>query len=150
MWKAFDGDGRLVYGSWVDTLPSLMPMYWVRAIGGTLYLSGAILFVSTSWKTINKGQRPFEEKASAPALAPLAAGAEHGGFKHRMLEGKPLQFTVWTTVAIAHRRRRRDHPDHRHRVQRPDHRLGQALHAARARGPRRLHQPRAATSATRR
>lgn len=98
MWKAFDGDGRLVYGSWVDTLPSLMPMYWVRAIGGTMYFVGAILFVLNLVKTINKGQA-FEEKASAPALTPLAAGAEHGGF-HRMLEGKPLQFTVWATVAI--------------------------------------------------
>jgi cytochrome c oxidase cbb3-type subunit I/II len=97
MWKAFDGDGRLVYGSWVDTLPSLMPMYWVRAIGGTLYLTGAVLFVYNLVKTINAGQGS-DEKASAPSLASQPVEA-HGGL-HRLLEGKPLQFTVWVTVAV--------------------------------------------------
>ena len=96
MWKAFDGDGRLVYGSWVDTLPSLMPMYWIRAVGGTLYLTGAILFVYNLVKTMKAGVA-FEEKASAPALASVPLDT-HGG-KHRMLEGKPLQFAIWTTVA---------------------------------------------------
>lgn len=97
MWKAFDGDGRLVYGSWVDTLPSLAPMYWVRAIGGTLYFTGAIIFVYNLVKTIRQGS-PSVSTASAPALRSVPVDT-HGGL-HRLLEGKPLQFSIWTTVAV--------------------------------------------------
>jgi cytochrome c oxidase cbb3-type subunit I/II len=33
MWRAFDETGRLKYSDFVETL-QLMPMYWVRVIGG--------------------------------------------------------------------------------------------------------------------
>jgi cytochrome c oxidase cbb3-type subunit I/II len=40
MWKQFNPDGTLTYGNFLETVTQIMPMYWMRAIGGTLYLIG--------------------------------------------------------------------------------------------------------------
>ncbi len=97
MWKEFDADGRLVYGTWADTLPTLNPMYWVRGLGGVLYFTGVIMMVINLWKTAKSGT-PVDQTDSAPALEPVKV---EGGRLHRLLEGKPLTFTVLTTVAVA-------------------------------------------------
>jgi cytochrome c oxidase cbb3-type subunit I/II len=47
MWRAFDETGRLAYPDFVETVMAIMPMYWVRVLGGTLFFSGAILCLST-------------------------------------------------------------------------------------------------------
>ena len=52
-------------------------MYWVRLIGGLLYLGGIILLVYNIWKTIAGVEAPEDEQASAPALTgpkPVYAG----------------------------------------------------------------------------
>ena len=36
MWKQFNPDGTLTYGNFLETVTEIMPMYWMRAIGGTL------------------------------------------------------------------------------------------------------------------
>jgi cytochrome c oxidase cbb3-type subunit I/II len=38
MWKQFNPDGTLVYGNFLETVTQIMPMYWMRAIGGTFIL----------------------------------------------------------------------------------------------------------------
>ena len=43
MWRAFDDTGRLAYPDFVETTLRLIPMYWVRVVGGTLYLAGTAL-----------------------------------------------------------------------------------------------------------
>jgi len=43
MWRAFDESGRLLYPDFVETVVQIIPMYWVRFVGGTLYLSGMIM-----------------------------------------------------------------------------------------------------------
>ena len=42
MWKEFTADGRLAY-QFLETVIELKPLYMLRAIGGTLYLTGAIM-----------------------------------------------------------------------------------------------------------
>ncbi|HSO40860.1 MAG TPA: cytochrome-c oxidase, cbb3-type subunit I [Labilithrix sp.] len=42
MWRALNPDGSLMYPTFVETLMALRPMYWMRLIGGTLYLLGMI------------------------------------------------------------------------------------------------------------
>lgn len=37
MWRAFDETGRLAYPDFVETVQKLLPMYWVRVVGGTMY-----------------------------------------------------------------------------------------------------------------
>ena len=39
MWRAFDETGRLAYPDFVETVMRLMPMYWVRVVGGGLYVN---------------------------------------------------------------------------------------------------------------
>ena len=98
MWREFDVDGRLVYTAWTDMLPTLMPMYWVRGIGGTLYFTGVLLFAYNVFKTIKAGVAS-ETTAKARPLAP--AVVHEGDHWHRAWEGRPLKFTVWTTIAVA-------------------------------------------------
>jgi cytochrome c oxidase cbb3-type subunit I/II len=40
MWRALNPDGSLMYPTFVETLIALKPMYWMRLIGGLLYLTG--------------------------------------------------------------------------------------------------------------
>ena len=44
MWKQFNPDGTLVYGNFLETVTQIMPMYMMRAFGGTL-ISCRILIV---------------------------------------------------------------------------------------------------------
>ncbi|MEY4837707.1 MAG: cytochrome-c oxidase, cbb3-type subunit, partial [Pseudomonadota bacterium] len=44
MWREYGSDGYLV-NSFVDTVAALHPMYILRAVGGLMYLSGAIIMV---------------------------------------------------------------------------------------------------------
>ena len=45
MWRAFDETGRLAVSRLRrDGRCKLMPMYWVRAVGGSLYIAGMLLF----------------------------------------------------------------------------------------------------------
>ena len=97
MWKAFNEEGRLVYGAWADMLPTLNPMYIVRGVGGTLYLIGVIMMAVNLYKTAKSGVAE-DTAAEAPPMPPLATT---GSSWHRMLEGKPLKFALWTTVAVA-------------------------------------------------
>ena len=43
MWRAFDETGRLAYPDFIETTLRLIPMYWVRVVGGSLYLAGTVL-----------------------------------------------------------------------------------------------------------
>ncbi|MEM9500835.1 MAG: cytochrome-c oxidase, cbb3-type subunit I [Pseudomonadota bacterium] len=51
MWREYGSDGYLV-NSFVDTVTALHPMYLMRAFGGGLYLTGAIIMVYNIWMTI--------------------------------------------------------------------------------------------------
>ncbi|MCC6675838.1 MAG: cytochrome-c oxidase, cbb3-type subunit I [Phycisphaerales bacterium] len=121
MWRAFDETGRLQYPDFVETVAALMPFYWIRVVGGLLFLAGALMgvvnFVMT-WKS-----RPAvyaQPVQSAPALArgyidppapapQLVTNIELGrkgeaflnAAWHRRWERLPLRFSVWVFIAIA-------------------------------------------------
>lgn len=52
MWRAVDDQGMLVYDKFIETVVRIVPMYWVRASGGVLVLTGFILMVYNVIKTI--------------------------------------------------------------------------------------------------
>ena len=56
MWREYGSDGYLV-NSFIDTVSALHPMYLMRAFGGLLYLSGAIIMAYNIWMTIAGYQR---------------------------------------------------------------------------------------------
>ncbi|MFN8574193.1 MAG: cytochrome-c oxidase, cbb3-type subunit I [Gemmatimonadaceae bacterium] len=110
MWRAFDDAGRLVYPDFVETVAKLIPMYWVRVVGGLMYLTGAGLFAYNIFKTWATRPAAYEVPViQAPAMSKVATAgvptpAPAGGFFsfrwHRKYEGLPILFTVLTAVAV--------------------------------------------------
>ncbi|TVR04496.1 MAG: cytochrome-c oxidase, cbb3-type subunit I [Deltaproteobacteria bacterium] len=110
MWRAFDETGRLVYpGSegFVETMMAIVPMYWLRLVGGLLYFASVLIggynFVMTLRSAPKELPDP-EVKVRKPLWRQKAQREDMSGVKgwarHRLLEGWPLVFTVLTTIAI--------------------------------------------------
>ena len=101
MWKQFTPEGFMQYPNFLETVLQLIPMYRLRAIGGSLYIVGACLMAFNLWKTAKCGQFQPEQVVQA---APLASTFEpsHGEKprRHRWLEARPVLFTTLTLVSI--------------------------------------------------
>ncbi|MEZ4906367.1 MAG: cytochrome-c oxidase, cbb3-type subunit I [Saprospiraceae bacterium] len=96
MWKQFNPDGTLVYGNFLDTVTQLIPMYTIRAIGGTIYFTGLLMAVYNLWKTAAKGSFVKNEEAEAPALEKI----HHENKGHRWIESRMGAFYFWSFVAV--------------------------------------------------
>ena len=51
MWREYGHDGYLVY-AFADTVKAMHPLYIIRAVGGLLYLAGAVIMTVNVWRTI--------------------------------------------------------------------------------------------------
>ncbi|PCE65981.1 cytochrome-c oxidase, cbb3-type subunit I [Sediminicola luteus] len=100
MWKDFNPDGTLVYGNFLETVNEIIPMYWMRAIGGTMFLVGMIIMIVNVIITIKKGSQVEDELAEAPALTKVSKRRVLGETFHTWLERKPVQLTVLATITI--------------------------------------------------
>ncbi len=98
MWRAMDASGKLVYPNFIETVIKIVPMYWVRAIGGTLVLTSLIIMVYNLYKTAKTGSISSEPVLEAYALDD--SSVEHGASAHRKLEGWPMIFAVLSLLAI--------------------------------------------------
>jgi cytochrome c oxidase cbb3-type subunit I/II len=99
MWKEFNPEGFLVYKNFLETTVQILPLHMLRALGGGLYLIGAIIMTYNLIKTAYAGSFIANEDAEA---APLVKNysATTGGWHHRVLEHKPMLFTVLSLIAI--------------------------------------------------
>jgi cytochrome c oxidase cbb3-type subunit I/II len=100
MWKQFNPDGTLVYGNFLETVTAIMPLYWMRAIGGTLFITGMLIMVVNVIITIVKGTKVTDELAEAAALQRVSKKRVIGEGWHTWLERKPVKLTLLATVAI--------------------------------------------------
>ncbi|WP_207432023.1 cytochrome-c oxidase, cbb3-type subunit I [Sabulibacter ruber] len=104
MWKQFNNEGMLQYSNFLETVLQIVPMYYLRGIGGVLYLGGVFLMIYNVVKTVKSGSLLANEEAQAVPLMPAAkitAGGEHaGGHWHRLIERRPVQMAVFATIAI--------------------------------------------------
>ena len=100
MWKQFNPDGTLVYGNFLETVSEIIPMYWMRAIGGTLYIVGILVLVYNIVVTVRSGSSVTDELAEAPALTRVSKRRVAGEGFHTWLERKPVQLTILATVTI--------------------------------------------------
>lgn len=98
MWRAFDNQGFLAYGNFTETVVRLIPLYYVRALGGLMYLTGMIFLAVNVWATVRSGAPLPDTEASAPSLRGVTAPAARNF--QRWLEARPLQFAFWTFVAV--------------------------------------------------
>lgn len=98
MWKDFTPEGQLKW-QFLDTVTKMQPFYIARAIGGTLFLVGAIMMTYNLIKTIKAGNFLEVEEDQAPALT----GEYHAHSKdhwHRWIERKPVQLMIVSLVVV--------------------------------------------------
>jgi cytochrome c oxidase cbb3-type subunit I/II len=100
MWRDFTAEGALRYPNFLETVLRLIPMYALRAVGGTLFLIGGCVAVYNLYRTAKSGRLVADETTQAAPLAPLTADPSHGGL-HRVLEGKPFVFSMLIVVVVA-------------------------------------------------
>lgn len=98
MWRAIDSSGKLVYPNFIESVVKIVPMYWVRAFGGTFILISFIVMIYNLYKTAKSGSVGKEEVYEAYALDD--SSIEHEASPHRKLEGWPMIFAVLSLIAI--------------------------------------------------
>jgi cytochrome c oxidase cbb3-type subunit 1 len=69
MWRAYTNLGFLEY-SFIETVEAMHPFYVIRALGGSLFLGGALIMVWNLWKTVTD---KAVESTVAPAIPALQA-----------------------------------------------------------------------------
>jgi len=99
MWKEFTEEGMLRYPNFLETVLQIVPMYKLRALGGGLYLIGALIMVYNLIKTAYAGKLIANESAEAPALE--SNYVEYGGGHwHRWIERRPVQMLLLSLLVI--------------------------------------------------
>ncbi|MFZ5445510.1 MAG: cytochrome-c oxidase, cbb3-type subunit I [Myxococcota bacterium] len=91
MWRALNPDGTLVYPSFTETLLAIRPMYIVRALGGTLYLTGFVIMMWNLAKTIAPAKAvdvtvEVTAHEEPPAMQNISVAS--------VIAGRPLWFTI--------------------------------------------------------
>ncbi|HEX7020309.1 MAG TPA: cytochrome-c oxidase, cbb3-type subunit I, partial [Gemmatimonadaceae bacterium] len=100
MWQEFTAQGALRYPNFLETVVRLIPMYALRATGGTLFTTGAVIALFNLWRTAKQGALIAGEPAEAPARVP-AEQPPGATTWHRSLESRPVRFAVLTFVTVA-------------------------------------------------
>jgi len=98
MWKQFTPEGILQYPNFLETVVKIIPMYIMRAVGGALYLTGALVMVYNITQTIRQGKLIANEEAEAPPLT--KEYSERKGHWHKWIESRPGRFAVLATILI--------------------------------------------------
>lgn len=99
MWKDFLPSGHLTY-EFLETVHQIIPMYWGRAIGGSIYIVGALVMLYNMVATIKSGSFSKEENAEAAPLTIHETPAGHKEHWHRWIEKRPVQLTLLSLVVI--------------------------------------------------
>jgi len=99
MWKEFTEEGQLKW-QFLDTVTKMIPFYAARAVGGTLYLVGAIIMTYNLFKTAAIGKFMVNEDAESMPLTEnyIPHSTDHW---HRWIERKPIQLLVVSLVVVA-------------------------------------------------
>jgi cytochrome c oxidase cbb3-type subunit I/II len=113
MWRAFDETGRLQYPDFIETVTKIVPMYWMRALGGSMYIAGLLIGAYNLFKTWQTRPKVYEEiEVQVPPMIRAAKASEKAEKKalersvetpvhwHRKWEGLPALFTVLTAGAV--------------------------------------------------
>ncbi|WP_116125428.1 cytochrome-c oxidase, cbb3-type subunit I [Lewinella sp. IMCC34183] len=99
MWKQFLPEGILQYGNFLETVDAILPLYALRAFGGSIYLAGVVLMVYNLVRTVRRGKLVANEAAAAPPLSDSPAG-HRGEYWHRWIERRPVQLLVGATIVV--------------------------------------------------
>lgn len=123
MWRALDTEtGQLVYPDFVETTQKIVYLWWIRVLGGGLFVFGTLLLAYNAVMTWLARPGKYEEPVhTAPRLSlefedPPAPKSQLEGAPvlgwavavdrwcqlawHRTWERLPVRFTVMTTLAV--------------------------------------------------
>ena len=123
MWRAMDETGQLVYPDFVETIAAVFPMWWLRVLGGLLFVGGIVLMAINYFMTWLSRPAVYEvpeyqaaplSKEEPPREKPTPSKLEDApvlGFArwiegwqqmvwHRQWERLPMKFTLLTTAAV--------------------------------------------------
>ncbi len=122
MWRAMDNMGRLEYPDFVETVQTIVPYWWARILGGSLYVVGLGMLALNALMTWMGRPAKYDVPVySAPRLSkiyvdrPIPASSLQGkpvadaALKidkisamdwHRRWERLPIRFTILTTIAV--------------------------------------------------
>lgn len=102
MWRALNAEGQLTYPEFIETVTRIVPLYWVRALGGTLFLVGFLLMIYNLFMTIKSGHLEAPQRHAAHKLVPITKinASVLGNKPHRILEGLPMVFAGLSLIAI--------------------------------------------------
>lgn len=99
MWKTFTEAGNLKY-QFMESVTTIVPMYALRAVGGSLFIVGMFIMIYNLYKTIKQGSFIADEKAEAPPLPKNMpqVGKQHW---HNWMERRPVQMVIFSLIAVA-------------------------------------------------
>ena len=98
MWKEFNPDGTLA-NDFNETVNYLRPYFILRALGGFLFIVGALVMAYNLIKTAKQGDFLKEEAAEAPALV-NSTSSKPGEHWHTWIERRPVKFLVLALFAV--------------------------------------------------
>lgn len=100
MWQDFNPDGTLVNKDFLDTVTALRPYYAMRALGGGVFVIGAVLMSYNLIRTMSLGSLLAEEPAEAAPLLHLPKKRPKNEYWHRVIERKPVRMLVLSLLVI--------------------------------------------------
>ena len=101
MWRAYTALGFLEY-SFIETTEAMHPFYVIRALGGRLFLSGALIMAYNIWKTITSPSLRSGRGHASPARAGRVRGPQcPSGPSIRVFEKNSIILLVGILVAVA-------------------------------------------------
>ena len=94
MWFATNEEGLLLYPQFLETVKAVQPLYWIRLIGGTIYLLGAVLCLWNLYKTAVAGSVADEAIKGVDHAEPAPSTF------HEKLENKALWMGALSAVVV--------------------------------------------------
>lgn len=126
-WMALDQTGRLRYPEFLEVVQTVLPLWWLRVVGGALFIAGLVMLVVNyvmtwrsrpavydapvyAWPRLESSQDPAEAASDAPIEDPLAGAPVLGLGRrlgqashlrwHRRWERHPLRFSLLVLLLV--------------------------------------------------
>jgi len=100
MWQEFNPDGTLTYQDFLETVQIIRPFYILRALGGLLFIIGAVMMFYNLVKTAKSGKLVANEDAEATVTKNLNATMK-GEYWHRTIERKPIRMMLVAIIVVS-------------------------------------------------
>ncbi|MEX0798346.1 MAG: cytochrome-c oxidase, cbb3-type subunit I [Bacteriovoracaceae bacterium] len=100
MWKAVNEKGQLTYPNFMETVVEIVPMYWVRLLGGALVFASMLMLMYNLYKTVKLAPKNVEEPVYKVPKAVWREQKENDEKGHRKLEGLGFTFSILSLIAV--------------------------------------------------